>query len=160
MFPKQILFTYVAAVLLIVISPGPDNILVISRGLSQGRLAAALSAIGASLGIMVHTTAAALGLALVLQTSPLAFWLVKAAGATAKLGAGLPVVVTVKPPGRPTTNAAVLPLVMRGAAVTVSDTVALVASGFTPLLAMHRNWSPFIAPVVATMVRVVLVVPP
>ena len=88
MFPKQILITYNAAVLLIVISPGPDNILVISRGLSQGRLAAALSSIGASLGIMVHTTAAALGLALVLQTSPLAFWLVKAAGATYLLWLG------------------------------------------------------------------------
>ncbi len=88
MFPKQILITYIAAVLLIVISPGPDNILVISGGLSQGRLAAALSSIGASLGIMFYTTAAALGLALVLQTSPLAFWLVKAAGATYLLWLG------------------------------------------------------------------------
>ena len=88
MFPKQILITYIAAVLLIVIAPGPDNLLVISRGLSQGRLAAALSSLGSCLGIMVHTVAAALGLALVLQTSPFAFWLVKAAGATYLLWLG------------------------------------------------------------------------
>jgi len=88
MFPEQILITYIAAVLLIVVAPGPDNILVISRGLSQGRLAAVLSSLGSCLGIMVHTVAAALGLALVLQTSPLAFWLVKAAGATYLLWLG------------------------------------------------------------------------
>jgi threonine/homoserine/homoserine lactone efflux protein len=81
MFPTEILITYLAAVLLVVISPGPDNILAISRGLSQGLLAGTLSAIGAGLGIMCHTVAAALGLALLLQTSPLAFWVVKAVGA-------------------------------------------------------------------------------
>jgi threonine/homoserine/homoserine lactone efflux protein len=81
-FPTEILFTYLAAVLLVVISPGPDNILAISRGLSQGRLAGALSSIGAGLGIMCHTAAAALGLALLLQTSPVAFWVVKSVGAT------------------------------------------------------------------------------
>lgn len=82
MFPSEILVTYFAAVLLVVISPGPDNILAVSRGLSQGRLAGALSSIGAGLGIMCHTTAAALGLALLLQTSAVAFWVVKSVGAT------------------------------------------------------------------------------
>ena len=81
MFPIEILVTYLAAVLLVVISPGPDNILAISRGLSQGRLAGVLSSIGAGLGIMCHTVAAALGLALLLQTSPVAFWVVKSVGA-------------------------------------------------------------------------------
>jgi threonine/homoserine/homoserine lactone efflux protein len=81
MFPPEILATYLAAVLLVVISPGPDNVLAVSRGLSQGRLAGALSSIGAGLGIMCHTVAAALGLALLLQTSPVAFWVVKGVGA-------------------------------------------------------------------------------
>jgi threonine/homoserine/homoserine lactone efflux protein len=80
MFPTEILLAYCAASLVVVLSPGPDNILSISRGLSQGPLAAALSALGAGLGIMVHTTAAALGLSLVIQGSPMAFWLVKAIG--------------------------------------------------------------------------------
>lgn len=89
MFPTDILFAYLIAVLLVVLSPGPDNILAIGRGLSQGRLAAALSSMGAGLGIMVHAVAATLGLALVLQTSPMAFWVVKAVGATYLLWLGV-----------------------------------------------------------------------
>lgn len=88
MFPTEILLAYLAAVLVVVIAPGPDNILAIGRGLSQGRAAAALSSVGAGLGIMFHTVAATLGLALVLQTSPLAFWVVKAAGAAYLLWLG------------------------------------------------------------------------
>lgn len=81
MIPADILFAYLAAVLLVVMSPGPDNILAISRGLSQGRLAGVLSSVGAGLGILCHTVAAALGLALLLQTSPVAFGVVKVVGA-------------------------------------------------------------------------------
>jgi threonine/homoserine/homoserine lactone efflux protein len=81
MFPAETLAAYLVAVLIIVIAPGPDNILAISRGLSQGRAAAALSSVGAGLGIMVHTVAATLGLTLIVQASPVAFWGVKLAGA-------------------------------------------------------------------------------
>jgi threonine/homoserine/homoserine lactone efflux protein len=88
MFPSEILVAYLLAVLVVVIAPGPDNILAISRGLSQGWAAAAVSSVGAGLGIMVHTVAATLGLALVLQTSPLAFWVVKLVGAAYLLWLG------------------------------------------------------------------------
>ena len=88
MFPAEILLAYLVAVVLIVVAPGPDNVLVLSRGLSQGPLAAALSALGSGVGILVHTLAAALGLALVLQTSPLAFWLLKLAGGSYLLWLG------------------------------------------------------------------------
>lgn len=81
MFPPEILAAYLVAVIVVVFAPGPDNILAISRGLSQGRLAAVLSSVGAGLGIMVHTVAATLGLTLIVQASPLAFWAVKIAGA-------------------------------------------------------------------------------
>lgn len=88
MFPAEILVAYLAAVLLVVVSPGPDNILAVSRGLSQGPLAGALSSVGAGLGIVCHTVAAALGLALLLQTSPVAFWVVKGVGAAYLLWLG------------------------------------------------------------------------
>jgi len=81
MFPTDVLVAYLAAVLVVVIAPGPDNILAMSRGLSQGPLAAALSSLGAGLGILFHAVAATLGLALVLQASPVAFLAVKIAGA-------------------------------------------------------------------------------
>ena len=79
--PADTLLAYLAAVMLVVISPGPDNILAISRGLSQGRMAAVLTSVGAGMGIMVHTVAAALGLTLLIQASPAAFWAIKLVGA-------------------------------------------------------------------------------
>ena len=89
MFPLDILAAYLAAVLLVVLAPGPDNILAVGRGLSQGPWAAALSSIGAGIGIMVHTLAATLGLSLVLQASPAAFWVVKGVGAAYLLWLGV-----------------------------------------------------------------------
>jgi threonine/homoserine/homoserine lactone efflux protein len=65
----------------LIISPGPDMIYVITRGIAHGRKAGMLSAVGVVCGILVHTTAAALGLTLILQTSALAFLAVKLFGA-------------------------------------------------------------------------------
>lgn len=65
----------------LVIAPGPDMIYVITRGMAHGRRAGVLSAIGVVCGILVHTTAAAFGLTLILQTSAFAFLFVKFAGA-------------------------------------------------------------------------------
>lgn len=94
MFPTDILLAYLAAVLLVVISPGPDNILAISWGLSQGRLAAVLSSVGAGLGIMCHTVAGALGLTLLVQASPMAFLAVKLVGAAYLLWLGAKALVS------------------------------------------------------------------
>ena len=65
----------------LILAPGPDMLYVITRGIAHGRRAGILSAIGVVCGILVHTTAAALGLTLILQTSALAFLLVKYIGA-------------------------------------------------------------------------------
>jgi threonine/homoserine/homoserine lactone efflux protein len=82
MFPSHILVPYLFATILVILSPGPDNILALSRGLSQGKWAAMASSVGAGGGIMVHTLAATFGLALILRESASAFWVVKAVGAT------------------------------------------------------------------------------
>ena len=65
----------------LILSPGPDMIYVMTRGLSQGRVAGVFSAVGVTLGILVHTVCAALGLAVLLQSSALAFAIVKYIGA-------------------------------------------------------------------------------
>ncbi|CAM3856589.1 LysE family translocator [Bordetella tumulicola] len=80
MFPMEVLITYLFACGIIVVSPGPDNILALSRGLSQGSAAAAVSSFGAAGGIMVHTLAATFGLSLLMQTSEMLFWTIKLAG--------------------------------------------------------------------------------
>lgn len=71
---------FVAAVLL-AMTPGPDNILVVTQSALKGRLAGIRITLGLSTGIIVHTTAVALGLAAILQQSPLAFDIIKYAGA-------------------------------------------------------------------------------
>lgn len=72
---------FIAASWALIIAPGPDMLYVITRGISQGRKAGLLSAFGVTLGILVHTTFAAFGLAVLLQTSALAFLVVKYIGA-------------------------------------------------------------------------------
>lgn len=81
MFPLDIWLAYTLASVLIVLAPGPDIVLSIARGLSQGRLAAMLSGSGAGTGILFHTVAAAYGLALIIQTSAMAFLAIKLVGA-------------------------------------------------------------------------------
>lgn len=81
MFPADVLLAYLSACVLVILAPGPDNLLVMSRGLAQGRAAAVLSALGASLGIVFHTLAATFGLALLVQSLPQAFLVVKVVGA-------------------------------------------------------------------------------
>jgi threonine/homoserine/homoserine lactone efflux protein len=76
---KFILFVGVSWAL--IIAPGPDMLYVITRGVTQGRKAGMLSAVGVICGILVHTTAAAFGLTLILQTSAIAFLSVKYVGA-------------------------------------------------------------------------------
>ena len=65
----------------LILAPGPDMLYVITRGIAHGRKAGILSAIGVVCGILIHTTTAAFGLALVLQTSAVAFLLIKYTGA-------------------------------------------------------------------------------
>ena len=72
---------FLTASLVVIVAPGPDNILVLTRGISQGRKAAVASAAGASLGLVCHSLFAAAGLSAILAQSAVAFALVKYAGA-------------------------------------------------------------------------------
>ena len=81
MFPSEVWLAYTVACLLLVISPGPDNLLAIGRGLSQGKLAAIISGSSSGAGILFHVLAATFGLTLLLQTSAIAFFVVKIIGA-------------------------------------------------------------------------------
>jgi threonine/homoserine/homoserine lactone efflux protein len=76
----NLLFFLTASLALIVV-PGPDTIYVITRGVSQGRRTAMLSALGVSSGLLIHTILAAVGLSALLAQSAAAFQVVKYAGA-------------------------------------------------------------------------------
>ncbi|WP_028585030.1 LysE family translocator [Desulfogranum mediterraneum] len=65
----------------VILMPGPAMLFVISRGLTGGIRASIYAALGTTAGVSFHLFCAAFGLAVLLQTSALAFTAVKFAGA-------------------------------------------------------------------------------
>jgi len=75
------LLLFVSASFLLAITPGPDIVYTLTRGITQGRKAAMYAAFGFNFGIMFHTAFAAFGLSAILRTSAVAYQGVKYAGA-------------------------------------------------------------------------------
>lgn len=71
---------YLPAVAIIIAIPGPDMLLSLSRGLTQGRGAGLAHAFGVGLGIMAHSLLAAFGVSALLTASETAFWVMKLVG--------------------------------------------------------------------------------
>ncbi len=76
----QTLLLFAAAVLPLVLTPGPDMLFVISQGLSGGPGAALKANLGILFGYAAHAALAALGVAAVVAASPTAFELIRWAG--------------------------------------------------------------------------------
>ena len=75
------LIAFVPAAMAVVLAPGPDTIYTLTASLGSGRVGGVAAAAGTTAGILVHTTAAVLGLSALLQTSALAYTIVKYVGA-------------------------------------------------------------------------------
>lgn len=74
------LAAFLAAAMLITVTPGPDNLMVLSQGISRGRRQGMAFGLGCALGCLNHTLLAALGVSALIATSPLAFAALKIAG--------------------------------------------------------------------------------
>ncbi|MBS4207243.1 LysE family translocator [Bacillus sp. FJAT-50079] len=72
---------FLLTAILLNLTPGTDTMYIISRSISQGRMAGIYSALGISAGIVVHTFLAAFGLSVILMQSTFLFNLIKIAGA-------------------------------------------------------------------------------
>jgi threonine/homoserine/homoserine lactone efflux protein len=71
---------FLAIGILLNLTPGPDTVYILGGSIAQGREAGVASALGISLGSILHTCAAALGLSAILATSALAFVPIKLVG--------------------------------------------------------------------------------
>jgi threonine/homoserine/homoserine lactone efflux protein len=84
---------FVAVATLVVITPGPDMALVARNTFSGGRLSGFATSAGTCSGLLVHASAAALGLSALLLASSQAFTVVKIAGAVYLIFLGIRTII-------------------------------------------------------------------
>ncbi|WP_432241096.1 LysE family translocator [Herbaspirillum robiniae] len=75
------IFLFLLAAMTLTLAPGPDNIYVLTRGISQGRKAGLVAAAGFSSGLIFHTLLAVLGFAALIKAYPPAYHALQYAGA-------------------------------------------------------------------------------
>jgi threonine/homoserine/homoserine lactone efflux protein len=79
--PTETLAAFFAASVLHALAPGPDNIIVLTQSALRGKGSGLVVTLGLCTGLIVHTTAVALGVAALFQASALAFTTLKLFGA-------------------------------------------------------------------------------
>jgi threonine/homoserine/homoserine lactone efflux protein len=77
----QALAPFLLAVLVIQVTPGPGMLFILANGIAGGPRAGIAAAFGAATGMVVHTAAAAAGLAAVFQAAPPIYDALRLAGA-------------------------------------------------------------------------------
>lgn len=81
MIPIETVITFFTAATLLALAPGPDNIFVLTQSALHGRTAGIAVMFGLCTGLIVHSSAVALGVAVIFQTSAVAFSILKFIGA-------------------------------------------------------------------------------
>ncbi|HJV74920.1 MAG TPA: LysE family translocator [Noviherbaspirillum sp.] len=81
MIPLETTIAFFSVSILLALTPGPDNVFVLLQSAMRGRMAGMLVVFGLCTGLLVHTSAVALGLAALFAASALAFTVLKFVGA-------------------------------------------------------------------------------
>lgn len=76
-----ILLAFIGTAITLTLAPGPDILFVIAQSIAQNKKAGIATALGLCSGLLVHITAAAVGISALIYQSSLAFSIVKYAGA-------------------------------------------------------------------------------
>ena len=77
--PEQ-LIAFLLAAMVVTVSPGPDNLMVLGVGISRGRRHGVAFGLGCALGCLNHTLLAVAGVSALIAASPVAFTALKIAG--------------------------------------------------------------------------------
>jgi threonine/homoserine/homoserine lactone efflux protein len=80
MFDFHTIILFFSASLLLALAPGPDILYVLSQSMLRGRKAGIMVTLGLCTGLISHTTAVTLGLAVLFKTSAIVFNVFKYAG--------------------------------------------------------------------------------
>jgi threonine/homoserine/homoserine lactone efflux protein len=84
---------FIGAVIVLVITPGPDMAYILARTVAQGRKAGIFAAMGINVGAYVHVAASVAGLTAILASSAWAFTAVKWIGAAYLIWTGIRTIV-------------------------------------------------------------------
>ena len=77
----DILFSFVASVLILAISPGPDNIFVLMQSVVYGKKYGLATVVGLMTGCIIHTTLVAFGVSVIIKENENIFLGIKILGA-------------------------------------------------------------------------------
>ena len=77
----EVIFSFVLATLVLALSPGPDNIYVLTQSLTNGAKSGIATTAGLISGCIVHTTLLAFGVSALITASPKIFFGIKVLGA-------------------------------------------------------------------------------
>ncbi|MFD1708784.1 LysE family translocator [Siminovitchia sediminis] len=75
------ILSFLGAAIVLTLMPGPDNLFILAQSIGKGKNAGIFTTLGLCTGLLVHITAATIGISAVIYHSAFAFTVVKYAGA-------------------------------------------------------------------------------
>ena len=140
---KAAFVAFLIAAFALNLAPGPDMLYVIGRSVGQGRKAGIVSSLGVFVGCWVHILAAAFGIAGLLRSSPLAFNVVRYAGAAYLIYLGIKMLAQKTDLSSQQLKAERLGVIFRQGAITnmLNPKVAIFFLAFLPQFVAARRGS-------------------
>jgi threonine/homoserine/homoserine lactone efflux protein len=131
---KAAFLAFLIAAFALNLAPGPDMLYVIGRSVGQGRKAGIVSSLGVFVGCWAHILAAAFGIAALLRSSPVAFNVVRYAGAAYLIYLGIKMLAQKTDLSSPQLKAESLDAIFRQGAITnmLNPKVAIFFLAFLP----------------------------
>ncbi len=115
----EVLIPFMLAVIAIQLSPGPDMMMVIARGVGQGRKVALTCVAGISAAALVQVPALAFGVAAIFESSEFAYAVLKYTGAAYLMYLGIRFLISASKP-------------VQSTEATVTSARAAFFQGYTP----------------------------